>query len=138
MNPMPRRIGRAFLFAIFLWLTGFIWGSVVFMTPSLKRVAAIPYVSSNPAISFPLLILWLCLAYLLARNFLKPADDRASEGLKLGLMFAVVNFSLDLLVLVFLLKAGFSYFSSLTVWVAYALILIVPWLTGRSLSRAER
>jgi hypothetical protein len=40
---MPRRIGTAFLFAIFLWLTGFILGSVDFMTPSLKRVAAIPY-----------------------------------------------------------------------------------------------
>ena len=133
---MPYRIGKALVNAILVWLVGFIWGSVVFMTPSLKRVPAIPYVSSNPAISFPILAIWFVLAYLLSRHFLKAGTHKASDGLKLGLTLALVNFVLDLLVLVFLLKARFGYFSSLTVWIAYALIFIVPWLTGRSLDKA--
>jgi hypothetical protein len=52
------------------------------------------------------------------------------------MVFAGINLVLDLLILVFLLKTGFSYFISLTVWVAYSLLIIVPWLTGRSLQRA--
>jgi hypothetical protein len=133
---MPFKIGKALGYAILIWVTGFIWGSIVFMTPSLKSVAPIPYVSSNPAISFPLLVVWPLLVYLLARSFLKTAADTASQGLRLGLTFSVVNFVLDLVVLVFLLKAGFGYFGSITVWLAYGLLLIVPWLTARSLEKA--
>jgi hypothetical protein len=134
---MPFRIGKALGYAILIWVTGFIWGSVVFMTPALKSVRPIPYVSGNPAISFPLLILWPILTYLLARRFLSAAADKPSQGLKLGLVFSVINLLLDLVVLVYLLKAGFGYFGSLTIWIAYGLLLIIPWLTGRSLEKAE-
>jgi len=44
----------------------------------------------------------------------------------------------DLLVLVLLFKNGFVYFASLTVWLAYLILLTVPWFTGRSLVSAER
>jgi hypothetical protein len=134
---MSFRIGKALGLAILIWVTGFIWGSIVFMTPSLKSVAAIPYVSRNPAISFPLLVVWPVLIYLLARNFLKGATDKPAQGLKLGLVFWLVNCGLDLVVLVFLLKTGFGYFVSLTVWIAYGLLLILPWLVGRSLQKAD-
>src|SRR3984893_17519212 len=112
---MPFRIGKALIYAALLWLIGFVWGSIVFMTPALKTVSAIPYVSSNPAISFPILFIWLIVTYLLAKSYLKSADDTADQGLKLGIIFSVVNIVLDLLVLVLLLKAAFSYFISLTV-----------------------
>jgi positive regulator of sigma E activity len=46
------------------------------MNPALKNVAAIPYVSRNPAISFPLLIIGLVLAYLLAKSYLKGTQDK--------------------------------------------------------------
>ena len=134
---MPERIGRALAYAFLIWITGFVWGSVVFMTPALKNVAAIPYVSRYPAISFPLLIVWLVVGYLLARSYLKPTTGKAQEGLKLGLLFALVNLVLDLLVLVLLFKNGFSYFASLTVWLAYFILLLVPWFTGRSLASAN-
>jgi hypothetical protein len=134
---MSFQIGKALGFAILIWVTGFIWGSIVFMTPALKSVAPIPYVSGNPAISFPLLVLWPVLVYLLARNFLKGVTDKPGQGLKLGLVFLIVNFCLDLVVLVFLLKTGFGYFASLTVWIAYGVLLILPWLLGRSLEKAE-
>src|SRR5438128_11278567 len=96
---MPRRVGKALAYAIVIWIIGFVWGSIVFMTPSLKSVRRIPYISSNPAISFPILIVWLPLTYLLAKNYLKSASERIAEGLRLGLTFSVVNLVLDLLIL---------------------------------------
>ena len=118
-----------------MWVVGFVWGSIVFMTPALKTVAGIRYVSSNPAISFPILFIWLIVSYLLAKNYLKAAVDKVAEGLKLGIMFSVVNVALDLLVLVLLLKAGFSYFNSLTVWLGYFMLFMIPWVAGRSLQK---
>ncbi len=132
---MPFKIGKALIYAVLLWVVGFVWGSIVFMTPALKTVAAIPYVSSNPAISFPILFIWLIVTYQLAKSYLKAAGDKVSEGLKLGIMFSVVNVLLDLFVLVLLLKAGFSYFNSLTVWLGYFMLLIIPWVAGRSLQK---
>jgi len=134
---MPQRTGRAIAYAVLIWLIGFAWGSVVFMTPALKSISPIPYVSRYPAISFPVLIIWLLIAYVLAKNYLKTATDKANEGLQLGLMFAVVNLVLDLLILVLLFKNGLGYFASLTVWLAYFILLLVPWLVGRSLARAN-
>lgn len=133
---MPQRIGKAFGYSILIWILGFVWGSFVFMTPALKSLAPIPYVSRYPAISFPLLILWPLLGYLLSRSYLKTASDKASEGFKLGLMFALVNLVLDLLILVLLFKNGFGYFASVTVWLAYFILLIVPMLVGRPLEKA--
>lgn len=136
---MPQRIGLALAYSLLIWITGFFWGMVVFMTPALKGVRAIPFVSRYPAISFPLLLAWPFVGYLLARIYLRRTTvDKAPEGLKLGLTFALVNFFLDLLVLVLLFKNGFSFFASLTVWLAYFLLLIVPWLTGRSLALTTR
>src|SRR5438309_11118531 len=132
---MPFKLGKALIYAILLWIVGFVWGSIVFMTPALKAVAAIRYVSSNPAISFPILFIWLIVTYLLAKSYLKAAVDKVAEGLKLGIMFSVMNVLLDLLVLVVLLKAGFSYFISLTVWLGYFMLFLIPWTVGRSLQR---
>ena len=128
---MPEKVIKALAYAVLIWVVGFVWGSIVFMTPALKSVAAIPYVSKNPAISFPILIIWLVLTYVLAASYLKTVSDKRVEGLRLGLTFFALNFVLDLVVLVFLLKAGFGYFVSLTVWSGYLMLLIIPWLIGR-------
>jgi hypothetical protein len=133
---MQFRIGRAVAYAVLIWVVGFVWGSIVFMTPALKQVPAIPYVSSNPAISFPILGIWLVLSYVLARNFLNNSANPEGDGVKLGLTFPAINLILDLVVLVLLLKAGVRYFASLTVWLAYSMLFLVAWLTGRSLAKA--
>src|SRR3979409_233602 len=96
---MPYKMGKALIYAVLLWVIGFVWGSIVFMTPAMKTVPAIPYVSSNPAISFPILLIWLIVTYLLAKSYLKAAGDKAAEGLKLGIMFSVVNRALDFVAL---------------------------------------
>src|SRR4029453_7278451 len=94
--PLFKAIG----YGVLIWVVGFIWGSFVFMTPSLKNAPAIPYVSSNPAISFPILLLWLPLTYLLARSLLQNSASPEAHGIKLGLVFSEVNFVLDLIFLV--------------------------------------
>ena len=132
---MPQKFVKALAYAVLIWIIGFVWGSVVFMTPALKSVTSIPYVSRYPLISFPLLVILPLVSYLLARNYLRAAGDQG-EGLKLGITFALVNFVLDLLVLVLLFKNGPVYFASLTVWVAYLILLIVPWFTARSFASA--
>jgi len=133
VTSMLKRPVLAIAFGLLIWVTGFVWGSIVFMTPSLKGVPAIPYVSSNPAISAPIWITWLVLSYFLTRIYLKPLNKKPDEGLKLGITFAAINIALDLIVLVILLNAGFGYFASLSVLTAYAMLIVVPWLTGRSL-----
>lgn len=130
---MPYKPVRAFAYAVLIWVSGFIWGSIVFMTPALRSTAPIPYVSRNPAISFPIILLWTVLTLLLARSYLRAAPDKEREGFRLGLMFVIVNFVLDLVVLVFLLQTGFGYFLSASVWFAYMSLLVIPWLTGRTL-----
>lgn len=133
---MPSKLGKALAYAVLIWIVGFVWGSVVFMTPGLKNIPSIPFVSRYPAISFPLLVVWIFGAYLFARRYLKGIDNKSAEGLRLGFVFAVTNLLLDLLVIVWLFKNGFGYFPSVTVWLAYFILLIVPWLTGRSLEDA--
>jgi hypothetical protein len=133
---MPKRLFKSIAFAVVIWLIGFVWGSIVFMTPALKATPAIPYISANPAISFPVLLVWIPITYFLARAYLSHATNPAEEGLGLGVIFTVTNFLLDVIVLVLLLKAGLRYFASLTIWLAYFLLLIIPWLTGRSLQKA--
>jgi len=128
--------GKAIGYAVLIWIVGFIWGSIVFMRPSM-HVAPIPYVSRNPAISFPILIIWFVLTYLLARSFLKNSANPEPDGRKLGLIFSEVNFILDVIVLVILLKAGIGYFAALSIWFAYTMLFMMPWLIGRSLAKAR-
>ena len=129
---MPYKPVKALAFAVLIWIVGFIWGSVVFMTPALKSLPSIPYVSRYPAISFPILVIWLFVTYLLARNYLKTAPDKPTEGLKLGITFTVVNLLLDLLVLVILFGNDLSYFASLSIWVANLMLVLVPWWVGKT------
>jgi hypothetical protein len=129
---MPQKFGLALTFATLLWLLGFVWGSIVFMVPSLKSIASIPYVSGNPAISFPILITWIPMAYFLARIYLRRATNSRNEALNLGRLFAIVNVVLDTLVIVLLFGASMAYFASLTVWLGYALLALIPLYAVRS------
>lgn len=134
---MSFKIGRALIYAVLLWLIGFIWGSIVFMTPTLKNVSPIPYLSNNPAISFPILLIMLIVIPLLAKNYLKSAADKPDAGMKLGVVFFLVNIALDIVVLLILLKAGSKFFMSLTLWLAYLMLLLIPLIVGRSLQRTS-
>jgi hypothetical protein len=133
---MALNILKALGFAILIWIVGFVWGSIVYMTPSLKATPPIPYVSSNPAISFPIMLMWIPLTYLFARICLQRAAEPTAAGLRVGVIFATTNLVLDVIMLVLLLKAGLGYFAAVTIWLGYLVLLIIPWLTGRSLQKA--
>ena len=57
------------------------------------------------------------------------------EGMKLGVVFFLVNIALDVVVLMLLLKAGSRFLMSLTLWLAYLMLLLIPLIVGRSLER---
>lgn len=133
---MRFNITKAIVYGVAIWLVGFFWGSFVFMTPSLRNVKPIPYISANPAVSFPILLMWFPLAYVIARIFLKNSKAPESDGFRLGLAFSEVNFVLDVIIIVILFNAGVFYFTAASVWFAYAMLVLIPWLTGRSLAKA--
>lgn len=129
---MNRQLARAALYAVTLWLVGFAWGSIVFMTPALKVTPGVPFVSTNLAISIPILLAWIPLAWWLAQRWLATEADRKAAGRALGLWFSLTNIALDVIVLVLLLGAGWRFFAAASVWVGYALLLIVPMHAGRA------
>ena len=126
MSEKTIQFGKAFGFAVLIWVVGFVWGSVVFMTPALKALPSIPYVSRYPAISFPLLLVFAGCAYSFARRCAPAGSNVPGVALRIGTVFAVVNLLLDLIVLVLLLRSGWSYFASVTVWLSYAILLFTP------------
>ncbi|MBI3406071.1 MAG: hypothetical protein HY046_11515 [Acidobacteria bacterium] len=117
---------KALGFAVLIWVIGFIWGSVVFMTPVLKDIPSIPYVSRYPAISFPLLVVFPLCAYFFAKRCLVKAENKLAAAFQVGVIFATGNFLLDVLVLVVLFKNGLAYFASASVWLAYFLLFLIP------------
>ena len=120
------QMGKTIGYAVLIWVTGFVWGSCVFRIPALKNLPSIPYVSRYPAISFPLLIVFAICAYFFAKSCLATVADKSTVASRIGAVFSGTNFVLDLLVLALLFKNGVTYFESLTVWLAYAILFFVP------------
>ena len=134
MSLIPQNLRKAVLYGFVIWLSGFVWGSMVLMIPALKGMEGIPYVSTNPAISLPIIILWIFLAAGLTKRYFKMTASRDNEALKLGITLFSVNFILDFMVLVVVFGNGFRFFLSLSVWVAYAVLILVPRKMGQGKS----
>jgi len=123
-------------YAIALWIVGFLWGMIIFMIPSLKNVPSIPHVSNLPTVSLILLPLYLVMLWYLARRYLASTQAKAAEGLKLGVVLVLVTILLDALGYAFLFRSG-DYFAFLSIWIAYAMFVLVPWFVGRHLEQAR-
>jgi hypothetical protein len=131
---MPQKPIKAITFAVILWLIGLVWGSIIFMLPSLKTTAPNPFISSNPWISFPLLLMWLPASYLFAGNYQRSVRNPDGEGLKPGWLFSLMNAVLNILVLAVIFENGLQYFALLTVFFGYGLLLLMPWWAARFLT----
>jgi hypothetical protein len=107
-----------------------VWGMLVFMTPPLKNIPSVPFVSKFPAISLPLLITYVFLIYFLSKRYLAAAVDKSAEAWKYGIGLVVISIVLDTLVIVVVFKSH-DYFSYLSIWIAYALLLFVPVVAAR-------
>ena len=134
MSLRSNRLAVAIWYAIILWAVGFAWGTVVFMIPSLKNIPSISYLSKLPAVSFVLLPLYLVMLWYLARRYLASSHATSGEGLKLGVVLVAVTIILDALVYVVLLRSG-DYFAFLSIWIAYVMLVLVPWILGRRLEQ---
>ena len=124
---MPKHLPRALIYALLIWLSGFVWGSIVLAVPPLRDIPAIPYISTNLAISLPIIVFWIWFADWLTLRYLGLDDAHEDKiGLKLGVLFVIVNAGFDIGVIVYEFNAGWAFYSNLTVWLAYAVLLIVP------------
>ena len=130
MQSSRLRTRTAMWYGVLLWIAGFVWGTIVFMVPTLKNLPSIEYVSKYPAISAPLMVFYLVMVFFLAKRCLKSTDRKASEGLKLGGVFFLLNIVLDIVVYIVLFQA-WDYFSYVSIWLAYVILAVVPLATGR-------
>ena len=130
MSTGPYRLGTCIGHALLIWVVGFVWGMIVFMTPPLKNIPSVPFVSKFPAISLPLLLIYVFLVYFLSKRYLAGAVDKRAEAWKYGIALVVINIVLDTLIIVLLFK-GHDYFSYLSIWIAYALLMFVPVVASR-------
>jgi hypothetical protein len=125
----PYRVKTALWYGTLLWIIGFVWGMIVFMMPTLNGVPSIPYVSKDPAISVPLIVLYLILSYFMAKSYLDLAGDRPTEGLKFGVTAFLLNILLDILIYVVLFRSS-DYFAYVSIWLTYAILIGIPWIAG--------
>lgn len=117
-------------YAILLWMVGFVWGVIVFTVPSLKNLPSVLYLSKYPAVSFPLLVVYVILLFVLTPRYLKMAERKEGEGLKFGVTLTLINFVLDFVVYYVLLN-GVDYFTYFSIWFAYTLFIVIPCAIGR-------
>ena len=135
MSLKSSTLVRGISYAIILWVVGFVWGVIVFMVPLLKNLPSIPLVSKFPAVSLVLLPLYLVILWYLTPRLLASLQAKTVEGLRFGIVLVLVTLVLDTLVYVLLLGSG-DYFTFLSIWVAYVMFILVPWLVGRHLQHA--
>lgn len=110
------------------------WAAFVANSPRLSVAPGVPYLTNNVAMRVPVAIAWIAMAAVLARYYLAGAGDPAAEGLKLGLIFAATGLFLDGIVVAILVGRGWAHFEQGILWLTYALLILIPWMVGRSLA----
>jgi hypothetical protein len=121
----------ALCYAVGMWVIGFVWGLIVFMIPPLKAIPAIPYLSKFPAVSAPLIVVYTGLLVLLTRKYLVGVDNGVKEAVAFGIVLVLATIILDTFTYVIMFKSS-DYFTYASIWTAYALFILVPWLVGRA------
>lgn len=131
MNLGLQSPGRALLYALVMLGVGFVWGAVAANVAALRSARPIPHFAHNWAVALPILVIWTVLAGVLARRYLAIVGGGAAEGLRLGIVFAVAAFVFDLVVVAGIVGEGRRHFAQPVLWLAYALLVAIPWLAGR-------
>ncbi len=125
--------GRAFTYTLIILGSGFIWGGIAVNVPIIREAQNLPYIAHNWAIALPIFVLWIVLSYVLAKDYLYRVNGGATEGLRLGAMFAISAILYDLIVIAWIIGVGWMHFEQLILWVTYGLLLFIPWFVGRSM-----
>ena len=124
--------GRAITYTLLFLAVGFVWGAVAANVKVLRNARSIPYLAHNWAVAFPVFSLWIVLSYVLSRHYLELTGGGAREGLPLGILFAVAAFLFDAIIVAGILHQGRRHFAQPILWIAYALLVLIPWLVGGS------
>ncbi|HEX7053644.1 MAG TPA: hypothetical protein VF211_06870 [Burkholderiales bacterium] len=122
---------RALGYAGILLGVGFFWGALSANVPALSSARPIPFFAHNWAVALPILAAWTALAYVLAKRYLARVGGGAAEGLRLGLLFAAAALVFDAVVVAGIVGEGVRHFAQPVLWLAYALLVAIPWAAGR-------
>ncbi|WP_445474299.1 hypothetical protein ACT9XH_07890 [Methanococcoides methylutens] len=133
MNYKPHRLLKAIGYSLLIWTIGFVWGTVVFMTPALSEIGTIDHITKMPAITIPLLIIYLLLIPYLSKRYLKDAVNKVAEATILGILFLAINALLDLVM--YLTIYDQNYYTYASIWTSYALLLILPPYIGKRMQK---
>jgi len=126
--------GRAIGYTSIFLAAGFVWGALAANVPALRDARGIPHLARNRAVALPVFALWVGLSCVLARRYLELSGRGAGEGLRLGILFGVAAFLFDVVVVAWLVGQGRRHFAQPLLWITYALLLLIPWLVGRSMA----
>jgi hypothetical protein len=130
-NTLLQRLSYALPFS----LVALSWGAYVANHATLRKVRAIPFIANNPIISLPTDVVWLMMALVLSKHYLRDIEAPATEGLKLGLLSTSIGLTLDLVIVAWLVGIGPRHFAQLAVWLGYGELVSIPWLVGRGLEQ---
>ena len=133
---MPRRLLASIAYGLALWLFGIVEGTAVLAMPRLASLPELPGISRNLAISLPILVAWTSILPWIARRCIAGAPDPADEGRRVGFTLAATVILLDVLGITLALQAGAGFFAYALLWLAYGLLVAIPWLAGRRMARA--
>ena len=132
MSYWLRSPKRAAGYAFVLLAVGFVWGAISANVAALRTVPPIPHFAHNGAVAVPILVAWSLLAYVLARRYFALTGAAPSEGLRLGAVFVAAAFAFDLVIVAGIVGEGWRHFRQPVLWLAYVLLLVIPWFVGRT------
>jgi hypothetical protein len=132
VNRWLRSPALAVRYTLVFLAVGFVWGAVSANVAALRMAPPIPHFAHNRAVALPILVAWSALALLLARRYFKLTGAAATDGLRLGAVFAVAALLFDLVVVAGIVGEGWRHFGQPVLWLAYALLVLIPWLVGRA------
>src|SRR4051812_24885959 len=102
---MPKRKTTLFprlTYALPFSLVALSWGAYVANHATLRKARALPFIANNPIISLPTDLVWLMMALLMSKRYLRDIEAPAAEGIKLGLLSTSVGLTLDLVIVAWL------------------------------------
>ncbi|NYT19425.1 MAG: hypothetical protein GKC08_03935, partial [Methanosarcinales archaeon] len=124
---------KAIAYSLLIWVIGFVWGTIVFMTPALSEIGTVAHITKMPAITIPILIVYLLMIPYLSKRYLENAVDKIAEATILGVIFLAINALLDLVM--YLTIYDQDYYTYASIWISYALLLILPPYTGKRMQK---
>jgi len=131
MPLFPSHPGHACGYAALMLLGGFVWGAIASNVASLRNARGIPFLANNWAIALPVFTLWIGACIILSRRYLQLSGGGPAEGLRLGAIFALAGLLFDAVFIAGIIGQGWRHFKQPILWIAYALLLLIPWLFAR-------